>query len=385
MFIFALFFIDPLCVAPVKLAPVLDNMTLFHVQLVTRHGQRTPLGVMLDHNQRGYWECDNINAISPRIHASPTKFYRRYRIVYDNSTYNRNCMPGDLTIEGMLQHKALGNSFKNQYIDDCGFLPKEFHPSFFYFASSYIERTFKSLQSFLTGLYPIKSHNEVFDVEMAGEYNTPLYANPNMCEEIRELKNIYKETMEYKSISEKYWPHLANAAQEMNVGNTTKEILKMCEWSIAMNCNPISSKEYFSREMIGACHEILALEQFFMHSLRPGVGSSYTYREMFHIIDSSLMSKKRTKFSFFSAHDTTLAALYVTLTKKNYTNLPPYASHLVSELYMDKSSVPYIRYIFNGEPVIIDYFNSSVVNYNEFRKYMDPLIDHCHEVPIPTL
>ena len=100
------------------------------------------------------------------------------------------------------------------------------------------------------------------------------------------------------------------------------------------------------------------------------VAASAIWRNIFYDIDS-FIGKTTTvgKFKLYSAHDTTIAALLVSLGIYN-EELPPFRSHFAIEIWK-KDGKLYLRNVFNGEPVPIDFMNNeSFVNYSQLKTIM---------------
>ena len=379
---------DQRCIAPTRIAEEPPkNYSLFHVQIITRHGQRTPLYALLPYENRGRWICDADDAISQREEANPNVFYRRYKVVYDDETsFPGNCNVGDLIIEGMRQHENLGKSYRQRFVNETKFLPESFDPQYFYFTSSYIERTFRSQEAFIVGLYPIRSNNEVIVVEMAGESHSPLFPNTGMCADQKKQSDEYLASDAYSNLSS-YYDVLKDGLDAVSLSSSISDINKFCEWAIATNCKAENSPSFLTQSIIDSCHSVLANGQFVRYSVgERGIAASYILREMLYILDKRIEGKTNVKFAHFSAHDTSLAAILVALVpNQRFNNIPPYASHVTSEVYKGPNGKLYIRYLYNGEIVKIDGTDSyGLMSYDEFRKLVDPFLQFCQDVPLPT-
>ncbi|EGR26874.1 hypothetical protein IMG5_206731 [Ichthyophthirius multifiliis] len=64
---------------------------------------------------------------------------------------------GQLTSVGMLQHYNFGNLVRQEYVVQKRFLPNNYDIDSTYAFSSNVNRTLQSLQSFLYGLYPLRT------------------------------------------------------------------------------------------------------------------------------------------------------------------------------------------------------------------------------------
>ena len=372
------------CEAEHKTALPIPNMTLKNIQIITRHGKRTPLEIFLPKNLRGQWICDSDEAISKRIKAAPSKQYRYFHQILDERLveYPPNCRPGDLLVEGMEQHKLNGIAYRKYLIEDLKFLPEEMDPTYFKFYSSPIERCIRSAESFLVGFYPPKSNNEVLSIETGSTTIYPLMINPNFCKELKDQDIKLKNSTEYKNFLNLILPSLIDTLQFLNLDNSPDNIHKVCQWAIAYNCsNTFQGPSFFTNEMVSNCRKQQAYMQYGLYSFegKRGIASAAPMRQLIFNADESIGSSNSIKFILHSAHDTTVASL-VSLLGYQYEFIPPYSSHLAMELWEDNLKNIYIRWVFNGKPLIPLGFDSEIVRYDFFRFNLMPLIDHCYEI-----
>ena len=377
---------DYRCVAPTNLPnEPPENYSLYHVQVITRHGQRTPLFEYLPYNSRGVWECDSDDSIAQREEANPTVFYRRYKVVHEKTSFPGNCKAGDLILEGMQQHENLGKAYRKRFVDDLHFIPDYFDPPLFYFTTSYIERTFRSQEAFIVGLYPIRSNNEIIVTETAGEGHSPLFPNPVICKDISDQNDMYTESDEYKNLTQ-YYDTLKEGMQTVGLTNKSSDIVNFCEWAIATNCKIENSPNFLTQDVIDKCHIVFANGQFVKYSFgERGIAASYILREMLHILEKRIECKSKVKFAHFSAHDSSLAAILVALLpNQKFEYVTPYASHILFESYKGTDNKLYIRYSYNGEILRFEGTDEyGLIEYTQFRKLVNPFLEFCKDVPAP--
>ena len=182
------------CVAPAKNAAPVLGMKLYHSLVTFRHGHRSPIFVYLPQANRGYWTCDGAGAAAPRIESAPSTKYRYYEQTLDPITaeFPPSCRPGDLTVDGMQQHVSLGAQYRKYLVNELQFLPEKMEPSLFAFYSSPIERCFRSAESFINGLYPPLSTNEVLTITSSSEHLSPLFVTSAMCADFKEMATNFK-------------------------------------------------------------------------------------------------------------------------------------------------------------------------------------------------
>lgn len=137
----------------------------------TRHGDRTPI-TTLPRALEVPWTCyedmwftssSDIPSEGNRkgIHrlrrmqsqASVGRLFRKTYIA-DLETLPGDCARGMLTALGASQHRALGITFRNQYVVKMGFLPAAFNSSLVYVRSTDIQRTLESAQNQVDAMFP---------------------------------------------------------------------------------------------------------------------------------------------------------------------------------------------------------------------------------------
>ena len=88
------------------------------------------------------------------------------------------------------------------------------------------------------------------------------------------------------------------------------------------------------------------------------------WRYLIGEIDKKLSMEKMTKLTLISGHDTTLGAILASLGYE-LNEIPPYRSHIVTELYIDQNNTPILRFIFNGN--VINIRGKETISLNEFK------------------
>eukprot|EP00775_Hariotina_reticulata_P008608 gene8608-8789_t len=143
--------------APVKLDR--KNAQLRLVQVVFRHGARTPLT-----DDAFLWQGQDWN-MSTILSGGAAK--------------------GELTIVGQLQALELGYWLRQQYIDSLGFLPASYKPGVLAARTTNFSRTRATLAGVLTGLYP--GHPEPIPVTTSSDLDEIMYADTKRCPHLKTL------------------------------------------------------------------------------------------------------------------------------------------------------------------------------------------------------
>jgi len=131
--------------------------TLQYVQILTRHGARTPFDDIPNHPLE--WNCLVSPLSTPQVGDTTVvdnfggRLYRKSYLT-GRETLPGNCSAGQLTEEGLHQHYKLGQQFRKRYVDDLNFLSKDINLDEMFIRSADVERCVQSAQSQLSGLYP---------------------------------------------------------------------------------------------------------------------------------------------------------------------------------------------------------------------------------------
>lgn len=378
--------LDPKCYAPVNLPDPIENMTLSYVQVMTRHGMRTPIEILPnDRDQRGIWNCNPPNHLASRTSTSPSLHYRlvHHRVDERMIAYPPTCGNGDLTVEGMMMHYNIGSLYRRYLVDKLGFLPKKFDPRYFRFISSPVDRCFRSAESFIYGLYEPEDPNEVITIQTGSAAVSSLVVPGENCQEAIDYTNEFRHGPIYEEYMNKTYPILKDALNFFKLPKTYEGYDQLCSWVISFTCNEDPQTRVpsiINDTIIDQCYRVNAFNQYgmFSQAKSPGLFVSTAYRQAMKIADQAMANSNGQKFALLSAHDTTVAAYMTLLGKPDDKRPPPYASHLAMEIWRDDSGERYVRYIFNGDPVPLAGFdNQTLVRFDNFRHYIAPFADYC--------
>ena len=380
------------CVAPTKLTPLNDpDYTLKQVQVVTRHGARSPLDTFQPRELRGAWRCDATSAQSGHIESIPLEKPRRVRTILDNryAEYPPNCRLGDLIIEGMQQHLKLGGAMREYLVDKLHFLPDVLDPTIMFARCTSYDRTYRSALSFLAGLYPPNSPYEILDIVTGSPSLDPLRPKKDFCKDFLDIYTEYYNSDEFQTYYKATLETVQPVLDYLNISKDKVDFSKLdkiSDWVTTMYCNDKYMPETITPEIISKCREYQGtmLFGFFGHSNETrGIPFSYGFREIARLLDAFTNGESNQKFILLSAHDSTVAAF---LSMLGYSDkyIPPLASHVVIEVYMHEPTQEYyIRFVFNGEPVkLLLMNNQTLVKLHDFRQMIDPLtLPYCQEMP----
>lgn len=361
--------------------PAVDGMVLEHVQVVTRHGARTPLNILKLPNQEGQWLCDTTDALSPRMRATPDEHYRYYQIGLESGdgAFSLNCRPGDLMVEGMRQHFELGQAIRKHYVDDMKFMSGEFDDQQYLFMSSFIDRSIRSAESLIEGLFPAASDNEVLTISTASQKRNVYEVSEGFCEDLNGVYNKFRQDDMYLNLTDEYWDVIGEALTSIGYSDSPEDIVNGCSDLLPLSCGLQSPPSFVTKEAVDICYEVQRRRNYKVFTLDKGIPVSYFIKVIFKELNDVVSSRTTTKFALFSAHDTTIAAMMAFLTEDEIPYNPPYASHLVIELW-NKDGEKFLRFSYNGEPVTVSEFGTELVKLEQFSHHVQETTDYCHEM-----
>lgn len=388
LFLFCSFSFDDKCVAPLISPPPVEGKTLRFVQVLTRHGARSPLNPFLPKKNRGYWLCDSDDAISSRVHAAPAKHYRRFHQILDRDLvdYQPNCKSGDLLIKGMIQHRNLGQ-FYHEYLFDNHklFETLPVDPSEIFVRCTDIERTFRSAEGFLYGAFPVQSNNEVIDIVTDTSDVALLRTNAEWCPDLKEVNEKWYSSEECTKWVDEKWEIVKDMGRIMGITEKSPSNLnEICDFVSTHFCDdkrlPIEATE----EVQQTCLNVSGSYIIDYYKSNSSVPASYTMRELVRVADSFSTTQKP-KFSLMSSHDTTVTAAVIFLNEKyEIYRIPPFASHLSMELWKSDEDTDYtVRFALNGTPIpLLKLDNQTEVPYEEFKKAYSSMNDFCLNIKV---
>ncbi|ORX72954.1 phosphoglycerate mutase-like protein [Linderina pennispora] len=175
------------------------NAELELVQLVVRHGDRTP-NAIIPHEDTT-WTCDGVDEDTYLHIANPsakntTGSFKQVieipkwngKFGFENQFYKGSCESGELTDKGKFQHFQLGSQLRSIYVDKLNFLPKKLYDSdIIHFRSTYVWRTKNSGESLIGNLYPGRSieSNVAIPLHTYPQSIETMHENPAACPKIK--------------------------------------------------------------------------------------------------------------------------------------------------------------------------------------------------------
>lgn len=371
------------CSPPHKHAPTIPDARLVSMALFLRHGLRTPTDshFYISKSEIGNWVCDSEYSEAPRNHFSiypensnsKSKVSRRYFNQLDANLveYPPNCQQGDLLVQGMKQLYDLGQFYQQYLIHELRFLPRIIHPEYMELRSSYVERTFRSGESFMAGLYPPVTPNERITFMTGSDSSDYLTTDPAFCQELQKDCDYFGNSEELKQRIEEDCLHYKDIYNALNITYSSSNWMLLGDYLSLLYCTdqkfPSRINKLIDDKIFNRTQSDLAFYYYGCFNVTKGVASAPIFRDLFRMLEEKNSEKR---FFLFSAHDTTIMSILSTF---DYTDtaVPTFGSHLALEFWEKPkgSGKKYIRMVLNGEEIAIgDDGKTTLMEYNQFKE-----------------
>lgn len=374
------------CQAPLNTPPPVPNGHLLHAQVIFRHGARTPGDNYSDISLSGPWYCDDERAISPRYQAAPNIHPRIYHEKFDEKLmpYPPSCRKQDLLLLGMQQHFDLGQMYRNYFINseaDSKLLSNNFSPWEILVRSTDVDRAIRSTISFIQGLYPPASPNEIIQIMTDADDAEFLDAPKESCAELSNLTDYFIDTPLFKDYFQKFTDKYKEKLEPIIGSWSPSKVKKFTSYVLMVKCTNHTLPSLFTDEIVDDCCNFMAFWHYNTHNNDKfrGVASAPIYREIIRMADEFISMKSSKKLVLVGSHDTELAAMLVTLGYIDKDTAPALRCHFLFELW-DVDRKIMARISFNGNPVPISFLgNKTIYPYSQFKNeiYRTGLLNHC--------
>eukprot|EP01090_Pellita_catalonica_P005596 TRINITY_DN1572_c0_g1_i1.p1 TRINITY_DN1572_c0_g1~~TRINITY_DN1572_c0_g1_i1.p1 ORF type:complete len:400 (+),score=40.09 TRINITY_DN1572_c0_g1_i1:335-1534(+) len=336
---------------------VTGTPVLQQVQIVTRHGARTPYSSIP--NQEATWLC-NLNPLSiPEFGVSDSILFsgRLYRTQYISGRefLKGNCSQGQLTTKGAMEHFKLGTKFREQYVTSQHLLSPEYKASEIYLRSTDITRTIQSAESQILGLYPPTQsiQAQIIPINIITPSEEDLLP-AQRCPKMIELCNAEEQSSEWQQ-------HLAKINSTVGAALRKAWGTNDIPWFVGIY-NNLVAREFHDMEWpagvtqaeMTQIYDFVSwqLRQMWSSEERVALGIGPFIENLVNVMDSRMKGETDPKFLLYSAHDTTISLVLAAFQLFNTTMWPPYASHIQFELYQDSSDSSWsVGILYNDEKV----------------------------------
>ncbi|GET03926.1 phosphoglycerate mutase-like protein [Rhizophagus clarus] len=299
-----------------------DHLRLKLVQVIHRHGERTPVKPYLEHVIPSLWNlCHETKELQSNIllfqedkdNQDNFKGYEQFtyrRIDTYSSPSPGTCAFGQLTDIGRKSMSELGAHFRTLYVDKLKFLDEKLsNDKLLFLRSTDHARTFESLQQLVIGgLYPSKfrSNSYVLNIHTRDLNKETLHQN-SKCKRLMKLIKQFEEAskLRYESDLKYLTTQLKPIVKEVKL-DSEPSLNQIFDTVTAAKANKIPIPKEFTEEIIDKIDEISTGEWF--------NGNEKTSN---------------------GGHDSTMAPLIATFSAFDH-RWPKFNSHLTLELFESK-------------------------------------------------
>ncbi|ELP94402.1 hypothetical protein EIN_046450 [Entamoeba invadens IP1] len=362
---------------PYESAPV--DYKLKYVQLIARHGDRTPSNSYKGDNGKftcGYVEESHIyQETSGKVShtaTSKTSLIDKKKNPYAiNYMWEGSCEPGQLTPEGISMHYKLGAHVRELY---KSILPEVFDPELIHLRSSGKIRTLQSMEAFLQRFYPIKERGKYTDLEiLTRPYEIEsLKPNKDCCPIIKTLDTATAQSEEVINLrsNENVTKAYNKIKRVTGIADATGDLYDYVDMMAARVCHnekyPCNDNECLDEsDYETILDEYLIENKYFYAAGSAKYKLGFFVDEMLADAESALNGK--VVYQHYSAHDSSIYGI-LGLLGEDTTQPIPYASTLAFE-YLTKDGVNYVRALLNDKvlPLRLCAKENNICTFEEFE------------------
>lgn len=362
------------CEAPLKAPPTVENGKLSQIIVLTRHGFRAPFDTYNNFTSSD-WVCDDKNSPAPPYHSYHSPKHRLFHAKRDESNllYKPSCNKAELTIGGQKQHYELGKFYHKYLIVQLGFLEKYFDKEAMKFRTSSPDRCIKSGISFINGLYPSESREEIVNLITGTDATEILHPRPELCNDINNMWEKWTKSQDYIDNKKKAEPFLRELIEKSGLDwNYEYNWLWVGDWLYTIGCCSNAQNkfpEFISQEQLDVAIKAVEFFTLKFFQYQRGVAGATIIREVLNIIDQTISLESNNKFTLLSAHDVSIVSA-AALLGVNLEKIPPFRSHMSFEKWQVGNGF-YIRVVLNGKVIV------EPIPYIKFRQMVLPYLHFC--------
>ncbi|KAK9767008.1 hypothetical protein K7432_003483 [Basidiobolus ranarum] len=391
----------------IKTYTVPKNAELKHVQVIVRHGDRTPISIFPQQwKYNVVWNCTDEAPEYNYLKLQEFESVPIYDLMIEDANANPyskeyiqgTCMTGQLTPKGMRQKRNVGSKLREIYVNKLGYLPKTLNrrnlEDTIFVRHTEKERTKQTAISLVSGLYPKDKLKGKLAVpfHLLPEQIETMVFQPNLCPRLSKLQSSMLNEKAYND----YWEAQQETKKKMDSilqtektpAYQTKSLVRYMDAFRPLACNnfplPCSlnnQSECITNEMaiqsyVGNDFEAawtMRDSPLSHEANRLGIGLflAELRQSLRNSIDKS--KKSPAKIEIFSGHDTTVQPLLGILKSDDF-RWPPYASSFIIELWQDKEGKAFIRALFNGVALKSPVCDFNFCPMETFLKHIDDYV-----------
>lgn len=282
---------------------------------------------------------------------------------------------GELTEVGVQQEKKLGEELRVKYITQSHLLPETYDPSSLFVRSTDFERTIKSANSLLLGLYPLDKRagvNQVIPIYVVTKKeDKTLLAKPDthfftVIKNYFSARHVWNEKTIKLQDKLKYWSETTglplNNFHELDVLGDNLYIRKINHLPLPAGISSNDADQIISLSRSAMIDELKQKNETYP------MGHEFL-KTVVNYLELVQQHKTSLKYVLFSAHDSSIMSVMNTL-QSPLGDIPRYASHLNFSL-MENANQYYVKVSFNNKPVYIPACGGSICTLSELNNLKD--------------
>ncbi|CAM0142796.1 hypothetical protein VKS41_002640 [Umbelopsis sp. WA50703] len=340
-----------------------DNLELKFLQLVHRHGERTPVRKRLETLVPSIWNLCDANSQMFTVIAklqgqtidSTLKPVRLSRLVETEhgdgiqvTATPGSCFYGQLTNVGRASMTRLGSRLRDIYIDNLKFLPDTWDEKTVYIRSTDYTRTQESVQQLIAGgLYPENKRDESFklNIRTRDARDDNMFPNPS-CKKLRQLTRDFNATVaeQCKPKLEKISERMRTYVPEVSL-DSHPSANGILDTLVSAKAHGFKLPPDIDDDLLSDLADVVTHEWFAGAMHNEEIRKLSLGRLMGDIRDrmvrkvngtDKLVGEENLKMAIYSGHDTTVAPLLIILGVFDM-KWPPFSSSILFELFKEKA------------------------------------------------
>lgn len=365
----------------------IPELRLKHVQIIFRHGARTPLHLTPGIEEAVY-PADYLLRHVPYtqfdiqfVHkdGSPLK-PSQYDAHYEETKLRGGCTGGLLTSYGYDQMYMLGKRLRRDYIDNLKFL-EAFDPELVDLTTTHMSRTKASLQSVLAGLFGAENLKKQGPVVVKSNHTKDeiLVPSPDICPVFRKINHAamvhYKDLEEFKDDG----ALIRSKLGEHHFKKKGVNFIDIRDDIVARKTHGLPIPEQITPDIFQMIDRNATKLMYYancgkheaerMVAVRLSMGR--TMKKFLDNIKDNISGKSKVKMHFYSAHDSSVFPVLAML-GLDVSEWPPFGADLIVELYEDVNKSHFIKVKYLGKPQIVRGCDKELCPLDQFLEALSP-------------
>ncbi len=252
-----------------------------------------------------------------------------------NSPYDWQDNKGALTAEGFNQELELGKKLRKEYIEKYHLLPNQYKDGVLFVQATEVDRTIKSAQSVLNGLYPLSTRNVTnaspIQIKIVKKKDDHLL-RANIIQTVL-IQDVWMDKIEFMDSQLKHWSELTGLS--LGKPENISQLVGLADHLLIRKIYKIPFPNGMDMKTVD---EIIHLgEAVMLHSFRHHPMGRIFLETVINYFDQAIRKQTDLKYILFSAHDSSILSVMDALGVP-LDHRPPYASRVNFSLFKRKKT-----------------------------------------------